>query len=220
LETLALNFLKAILIGLGASIPLGPLGIVCIQKSLNNGRWSGLAVGVGSSVADSFYAAIALFSISFVSEFLDRNRDWVMFVGGLIILIIGLQIALKNPIKDVRQPKKISGTGLLSDFVRGLLMTISNPGALVLMLGLFTFFHLDLGEGRTAYTVLIVLAGIFLGTVSWWFSLSSGISMFRKRFRLRQLLIINRISGTVIALIGLASVAQGLALLVFNQSLI
>jgi len=128
METMALNFLKAILIGLGASIPLGPLGIMCIQKTLSKGRWAGFSVGLGSTVADTFYATIALLSVTFISDFLDRNTDWVMLIGG--------------------------------------------------------------------------------------------ISLFRKRFRLRQMLIINRISGAVIALIGLASVADGLARLIFHQSLL
>ena len=141
LETVVINFLKAILIGLAASIPLGPLGIMCIQKALSKGRWAGFAVGLGSSIVDVFYAAIALFSVSFISEFLDRNRDWVMVIGGVIILLIGLQIALKNPIKDLRQPNRSghSGTRHVQDLLRGFLMTIGNPGALVLMLGLFAF---------------------------------------------------------------------------------
>lgn len=218
--TLALNFIKAVLIGLAASIPLGPLGIVCIQKSLNGGRWSGFAVGVGSSLGDTFYASIALFSVTFVSEFLERNRDWVILVGGIIIFLIGLQIALKNPVKDLRQPKKAMGSSRWQEGLRGLLMTISNPGALVLMLGLFAFFRFDLGEGPKVYAVLLALAGIFLGTALWWFTLSSCVSLFRKRLHLRQLLIINRISGSIIALIGLASLAEGLALLIFHQSLI
>lgn len=217
---MVINFLKAILIGLAASIPLGPLGIVCIQRSLNHGRWAGFAVGVGSSVADTFYAAIALLSVSFISEFLDRNREWVMLIGGVIILLIGLQIALKNPIKDLRQPRQTPGSGFVQDFFRGLLMTITNPGALVLMLGIFAFFGLDLGSNYHVFDVLVVLAGIFLGTVVWWFLLSSGISLFRKRFRLHQLLIINRVSGAAIALIGLASVVEGLAEVVFHQPLI
>ena len=217
-----LIFVKAILIGLAASIPLGPLGIVCIQRTLNRGRWSGFAVGVGSSVADTFYATIALFSVSIISEFLDLNRDWVMLIGGLIILFIGVQIALKNPIKDLRAPagKKSFGNGFIQDGVRGFLMTITNPGALVLMLGLFAFFSFDLEEGYRSYNVLLAIAGIFLGTNTWWFLLSSGIGRFRKRFRLRQMLIINRISGTLIALLGLASVVEGLAEIVFNQPLI
>lgn len=218
---MVLNFLKAILIGLAASIPLGPLGIMCIQKALSKGRWAGFAVGLGSSIVDVFYAAIALFSVSFISDFLDRNRIWVMLVGGVIILLIGLQIAMKNPIKDLQQSKTtpVSSSRHVKEVLRGFLMTISNPGALVLMLGLFAFFGLDLGTHYRAPAVLVVLAGIFLGTASWWFLLASGISLFRKRFRLRQMLVINRISGIIIALIGLASVVDSLAQLIFHQPL-
>ena len=221
METMALNFLKAILIGLSASIPLGPLGIACIQKTLNKGRWSGFAVGLGSSLVDVFYAAIALFSVSFISDFLDRNRIWVMLVGGVIIFLIGLQIALKNPIKDLRRPHAGSvGSRHAQDVLRGFLMTISNPGALVLMLGLFAFFGLILGDDYGVPAILIVLAGIFLGTVGWWFLLSSGISLFRKRFRLRQLIIINRVSGILIGILGMASLVEGLSQLIFHQSLL
>ena len=144
-----------------------------------------------------------------------------MLIGGIIILIIGLQIAFKNPIKDLRRPNAGSFSSRhFQEVGRGLLMTITNPGALVLMLGLFAFFHLDLGDSYKTVDVLVVLAGIFLGTAAWWFLLSSGISLFRKRFQLRQMLIINRISGAMIALLGLASLAEGLAQLIFHQSLI
>ena len=217
---MVLILIKAILIGLAASIPLGPLGILCIQKSLSDGRKAGFSVGVGSSIGDTFYAAISLFSLAFVSEFLERNRNWVMLIGGLIIFLIGLQIAIKNPIKDLRQRKQNRYAGAhAQEVVRGLLMTLSNPGALVLMLGLFAFFGLDLGEGYRVVDVALVLGGIFAGTLTWWFLLSSGISHFRGRFRLRQMIIINRISGIAIALVGLASIAEGLALLIFHQSL-
>lgn len=218
---MVLFFLKALLVGLTAAIPLGPLGIMCIQRTLSKGRWAGFAVGLGSSVADTFYATIALLSVSYISQFLDRNRIWVMLIGGAIVLGIGLQIALKNPIKDLRRP--IAGSlssRRARDLLKGFLMTITNPGALVLMLGLFAFFGLDLGDGSHPEAAGFVLGGIFLGTAAWWFLLSSGISLFRKRFRLRQIIAINRISGILIAVIGLSSLAEGLAQLIFYQSLL
>lgn len=218
---MVLFFLKALLVGLTAAIPLGPLGIMCIQRTLSKGRWAGFAVGLGSSVADTFYATIALLSVSYISQFLDRNRIWVMLIGGAIVLCIGLQIALKNPIKDLRRP--IAGSlssRRARDLLKGFLMTITNPGALVLMLGLFAFFGLDLGDGSHPEAAGFVLGGIFLGTAAWWFLLSSGISLFRKRFRLRQIIAINRISGILIAVIGLSSLAEGLAQLIFHQSLL
>ena len=217
---MVLNFIKAILIGLGASIPLGPLGIMCIQKTLSKGGWAGFAVGLGSTIADTFYASIALFSVTFINEFLERNSNWVMLIGGIVIFLIGLQIALKNPIKDLQRPNAGAiRTRHAQEALRGFLMTITNPGALVLMFGLFAFVRLDLSNATT-YSVLLVLAGIFAGTAGWWFLLSSGINLFRKRFHLRQMLIINRVSGIMIALLGLASVVEGLAQLVFHQTLL
>ena len=193
---------------------------MCIQKTLSKGRWAGFAVGLGSTVADTFYASIALFSVTFINEFLERNSSWVMLIGGIVIFLIGLQIALKNPIKDLQRPNAGAiRTRHAQEALRGFLMTITNPGALVLMFGLFAFVRLDLTDATT-YSVLLVLAGIFVGTAGWWFLLSSGINLFRKRFRLRQMLIINRVSGILIALLGLASVVEGLIQLVFHQSML
>ena len=171
-----LIFIKAILIGLAASIPLGPLGIMCIQKTLSKGRWSGFAVGLGAALGDTFYAVISLFSISFLSSFLNESSDWVMLVGGLIIFVIGLQIAIKNPIKDLQRHKVQPASLPAKDVLRGLLMTLSNPGALVLMLGLFAFFRLSLADvGGNPIAIAVVVGGILLGTTGWWFLLSGGI---------------------------------------------
>lgn len=203
------NIIKAFLIGLAASIPLGPVGIMCIQKTLSKGRSNGFAFGAGAAVGDVFYSAIALFSLAFVSEFIDTNRLWVMLIGGAIIIFIGLHIAIKNPVKEINS--QVTGSSRhVQDILTGLLMTLSNPGALVLMLGLFAFFNLNLGDNYQPYNVSIILASIFAGTLTWWFSLSWTVSIFRKRFRLRQLITVNRIAGVAIAALGLFSVAEAL----------
>jgi threonine/homoserine/homoserine lactone efflux protein len=204
------NFIKAIIVGLGASIPLGPLGIMCIQKTISKGRNSGFSIGLGSSLADVFYATIALFSLSFINDFIDQNRPWVMLIGGVIIFFIGLNIAVSNPVRQIRQPKKSNGSKHAQEVLQGFAVTISNPGALVLLLGFFALVGIDIGEQYTRYSVVVILAGIFLGTALWWFILSTSINIFRRKFRLRQLLWINRISGTLIALLGLISAAEGL----------
>ncbi len=208
------NFIKAIIVGLGASIPLGPLGIMCIQKTISKGRYSGFSIGLGSSLADVFYATIALFSLSFINDFIDENRQWVMLIGGVVIFFIGLNIAVSNPVKQLRQPKKSNGSKHAQEVLQGFVVTISNPGALVLLLGFFALVGIDIGGHYTRYSVVVILAGVFLGTALWWFTLSTGINIFRRRFRLRQLLWINRVSGTLIALLGLISAAEGLFRLV------
>lgn len=203
------NIIKAILIGLGASIPLGPIGIMCIQRTLSKGRSAGFALGLGASFSDAIYSAIALFSLAFIDSFLETNRLWVMLIGGVIIFFVGLKIAIKNPVKELNS--QVAGGGkCLQDFLTGFLMTIANPGALVLMLGLFAYFDLNLGDSYKPYDVSLVLAGIFGGTALWWFSLSWAISRFRTKFRLSQIIKINRYSGIIIALLGILSVAEAL----------
>jgi len=210
------NVIKAILIGLGASIPLGPLGIMCVQRTLSKGRGAGFALGLGASLSDVIYSAIALFSLSFIATLLETNRLWVMLIGGVIIVFMGVKIALKNPVKDINA--QVAGGGrLLQDFLTGFLMTIANPGALVLMLGLFAYFNLNLGENYKAYDVSLVLAGIFCGTSLWWFFLSWAISKFRSKIRLSQLITVNRISGILIMLLGFYSVAESLFLLFLKK---
>jgi len=215
MENLVVNFIKALIIGLGASIPLGPVGVLCIQKTISKGRWAGLSLGLGSSITDLFYSGVALLSLSFVSEFLDHHRTMVILVGGVIILFVGLNIAFKNPVKQLRQsnnPSKRSNH--VTDGLQGFAMTISNPGALVLLLGLFAFVGIKPESYSEPLSIATMMAGVFIGTLIWWFILSSVINKFRKHFRLRQLLLLNRICGTMIAAFGLIATIEGIAELI------
>lgn len=215
METLLVNFIKALIIGLGASIPLGPVGVLCIQKTISKGRWSGFSLGVGSSVTDIFYSGVALLSLSFVSEFLDRNRVWVILIGGIIILFVGLNIALKNPVKQLRQRNNHqSRPNHITDGLQGFAMTITNPGALVLMLGIFAFVGVTPESYNEPFLIMVMMGGVFIGSVCWWFVLSSAINRFRKHFQLRQLLVLNRVCGTLIAVCGLIAMVGGIAELI------
>jgi len=207
---LLINFIKALFIGLGASIPLGPVGVLCIQKTISKGRWAGFSLGIGSSITDIFYAGVALLSLSFVSEFLDKNRPWVILIGGIIILFVGLDIALKNPVKQLRQRNAPQNKpNVFTEGLQGFAMTITNPGALVLMLGLFAFVGITPESFTKPLSIAVMLGGVFLGTATWWFTLSSVINRFRKHFQLRQLLILNRVCGTMVAIFGLIATIDG-----------
>lgn len=215
MENLIVNFVKALIIGLGASIPLGPVGVLCIQKTISKGRWSGFSLGIGSSVTDIFYSGVALLSLSFVSQFLDRNRVWVILIGGIIILFVGLKIAFQNPVKQLRQKNSPqSKSNHITDGLQGFAMTITNPGALVLMLGLFAFVGIKPESFSEPLSFAVMVGGVFIGTSLWWFVLSSVINRFRKHFQLRQLLILNRVCGTLIAVFGLIATIEGIAELI------
>ncbi|MBQ1218830.1 MAG: LysE family transporter, partial [Bacteroidales bacterium] len=125
---------KGIIVGIGASIPLGPLGVLCVQKTLSKGRNCGLITGLGASVSDTFYAAISLLGLAFLQNIIDQNMDWVMLLGGIVIAFIGVKIFKTNPIKQIRQKK--SSKSYVEDFFEAFFMTITNPGSLLLILGL------------------------------------------------------------------------------------
>lgn len=200
--------IKGFIVGLGASIPLGPLGVLCVQKTISKGRNSGFFTGLGASVSDTFYAGIALLSFAFVDNFIAEHRAVIMLIGGIIIVLIGLKVYLTNPIKQIKQ--KNTNKKHLEDFIEALIMTISNPGAMFLILGLFAVVGLRSPSGGEEISAITILWGVFLGTVTWWFFLTTTINRFRKRFRLRQLMFINRIAGVAIATLGIVSVFDGI----------
>lgn len=207
-------FLKGMIIGIGASIPLGPIGVLCIQKTLSKGRLTGFMTGLGASISDTFYSAISMLGLFLVDDFVNKNKAMVLIIGGLVIALIGIKVYMSNPVKQIKQ-KKSSSRGL-TDMLESLAMTITNPGSIFLILAMFTLVRLDMtifSEEESTRAVFVVLAAIFLGSALWWFFLSTIINIFRKKFRLKQLIIINKISGIVIAALGVISFGEGLFLI-------
>lgn len=213
---MALDLIKGIIVGICASIPLGPVGILCIQKTLSKGKVSGLITGLGTAVADNLFASIALLSLSFVDGLLTTYRDWVFIGGGVFVVIYGITLVRKNPIKQVRRPKEFKSSHFLPDFASSFFMTISNPGALLLLIGIFAVMGVDLNATKTGIVVALILLGVFIGSSIWWFTLTSIINHFRNKFRLRQLLLVNRIAGIVIVVLGLISMFEGLSRIVLE----
>ena len=187
------ELLKGLIVGVCASVPLGPIGVLCIQRTLSKGRNSGFITGLGAAVSDTFFAAIALLSLSFVQRILSDYQ------------------AIKQ-IKRIKSGDK----RYWQDFFSTVLMTVSNPGAFFLMLGLFAFIGIDGGDGNGAYNIIAsALAGVFIGAALWWYALSTSINMFRNKLRLRQLIMINRVAGVAIIVLGVISIFEGLYRILF-----
>ena len=132
-----------------------------------------------------------------------------MMAGGVIVGIFGVKLFMTNPVKQIRRPK-YGNRHYWQDFFSTLLMTISNPGAFFLMLGLFAFIGISRSEAEPLERIAVTLAGVFTGAVLWWHILSTSINLFRNKLRLRQLIMINRIAGVVIMVLGLISLFEGL----------
>ena len=191
--------IKGIVVGIAVSAPLGPLGILTIQRTINKGFFSGFFSGFGAAFADIIYAAIAGFGVSIIAVFLETYQLPIRLLGGLLIAALGVKIFYANPIKQIRK-QRAQKTNFFSDFVSSFFITITNPLTVIFFGAVFA--GLGLEEDSSGSAVTYTLIGIFAGASIWWLSLTLIINIFRKKIRLRNLWWINKITGSLIVIFG------------------
>ncbi|MGE0089548.1 MAG: LysE family translocator [Bacteroidales bacterium] len=197
-------FLKGIIVGLLASIPLGPVGVLCIQRTLNKGRFSGFLSGMGAATVDAIFALIAALGLTFIINFIEQQRFFIQIIGGIVLIIMGLIIFYKNPVKQMRRQKRGKSTPY-QDFFSVFLLTLSNPVAVFLFVAALASINIVSVESPILST-LFVVSGVFLGALFWWVLLISFVDLFRKKFRLKQLWWINKIAGVLITAFGIFAI--------------
>ena len=180
-------------IGLLASIPLGPIGVLCIQRTLQRGRLSGFVSGLGAAASDTLYAIIAGFSLSYIVSFIEQQAFWLQLGGAFILIILGVHIFRSNPAVQLRRQRH-NKTSLIQDFASTFLLTISNPLAVFIFIAFFAGFRVvDPNAGIIGQLILIF--GVFIGASLWWLTLTSIVGFFRSAVNLRRLYWINKIAG-------------------------
>ena len=192
--------IKGILVGLLASIPLGPIGIMCIQRTLCNSHRSGFVSGLGAATADTIFAIVALFSLSIVMSFIENNLIFIKVLGGIAVIVVGMTIFLKNPVVQIKR-NRAGKTSLWSNYISVFLITLTNPAFILMFVALFAAFGVSYEVVGYCDGIIMIL-GVFCGTSLWWFLLTFSISFLRKKFRPRHLLWMNRISGAIIVVLG------------------
>lgn len=195
---------KGILIGLLVSIPLGPIGVLVIQRTVNKSRISGLLSGMGAALSDTLYAIVAGFSLTFVIEFIHLHEIIFRTIGAVVVLALGINIFFKNPVKDFRRDR-LRGNTHFQDIISSFLVTLSNPLTVLVFLAVFTSSGVAVYMEKP-YHALFVILGIFLGAFLWWFSLSGIVSLFRHKINLRVLWWVNKTAGAIIVLFVLVTV--------------
>ncbi|MGQ1909291.1 LysE family translocator [Marinifilum sp. RC60d5] len=193
---------KGIVVGLMVSIPLGPIGVLIIQKTIQKGRLAGFISGMGAAVADMFYATVAAFGLGIVLNFIKTQEFYLQLIGSIFLVYVGMRIFLTNPVKQIRGAKKTGKKGMLGDFLSIFFLTASNPIAVFVFVAVFAGTSI-FGSNPTLRIELFLILGVLLGGGLWWYTLSTIINAFRKKFRLKQLFWINKISGIIIAVLGL-----------------
>ena len=187
--------LNGIVIGFSASVPLGPIGVLCIQKTINKGRLSGFFSGLGAATADTIYAVISGFGLTIISNFIINQQTYLKIFGSFVLLYLGIKIFLTNPGIQIRKQSK--DKRLFHDFLSIFLLTISNPITLFVFAAVFTGFGIV--ESKSGFgSIAELVTGVLFGATLWWTILTTLISVFRNRIRLRNLLWINKISGVLI----------------------
>jgi len=206
-------FLKGLLVGLLVSAPMGPIGVLCVQKTINKGRFMGFFSGLGAATADTTYAVLAAFGVTYITNFMNQNRLAFQIFGIAILLFLGFRMLLKNPISQYRYYRtSTKRTNAISDYISVFFLTVSNPLTIVFFGAAFSMLGL-MSEENSFYNGLSLVWGVFAGAVAWWFTLTYLVDIFRKHFRLRGILWLNRISGIVIIVL---SVVLGIKFFFFS----
>jgi len=193
-----LFIIKGLLIGISVSAPLGPIGVLCIQRTLNKGFKSGFVSGAGAASADIIYAIIAGFSITYISDFLIEYQTYIRIIGGAFLILVGIRISISNPAKQIRK-LRVKGNNYYKDYITSFLITVSNPITILAFGAFFTAFDM-IDKNVNNFDITIMIIAVFSGSLIWWISLISIVTIFKTRIRLRNLLWINRITGILIVL--------------------
>jgi len=200
----ALTLLSGVIIGLSIAAPVGPIGVLCIRRTLAKGWRAGLVSGLGAATADAFYGGIAAFGLAFVSDFLVQQQVWLRVIGGVFLVFLGVRTILAKPNEKSQEDKKL---GLAGAYGSTLLLTLTNPVTIISFVAVFASLGLGNTAGDYGSATLLVLS-VFAGSATWWLVLSGSVSMLRRKVTQRVMMWINRISGTIIMGFGIVAVVS------------
>lgn len=192
--------LRGILIGILVSAPMGPIGMLCIQRTLGKGRWPAFFTGVGAGISDLIYCLLTGLGLSFVTDFIETNQAVLQLIGSVVLLVYAGYLFGSNPSRALQTRGMQTGTWW-KDLVTGFLLTFSNPLILFFIIGLFARFSFLAPEFK-AYHYVAGYIAIFAGAILWWFGVTWGVNKMRSHFNLRSLWLLNRIVGAIIMIMG------------------
>ncbi len=197
-------YLRGLLIGISIAAPVGPIGVLCIRRTLAEGRLSGLVSGLGAATADAVYGMIAGFGLTFISVFLVAQQNWLSFFGGIFLCYLGIRTFLSHPPQDAAQAES---QGLLRNYLSIFFLTLTNPMTILSFAAIFAGVGLADSTRDYASAVWLVL-GVFCGSALWWLILGFGVSLFRERVTPQWMLWINRVSGIIVFAFGVLALSN------------
>jgi len=194
--------LRGLVIGFSIAAPVGPIGVLCMRRTLAEGRAAGLLSGLGAATADAIYGFIAGFGLTYASNILVGYQFWIRLLGGLFLCYLGLRTFVSKPAKP---PDHVKGEGLLRDYASTFLLTLTNPMTIISFAAVFAGLGIGSAAGNYGSATFLVL-GVFAGSAAWWLILSGGVSIFRSKFSPRSLGWVNKAAGIVILGFGVLAI--------------
>lgn len=206
------NFIQiltsGLLIGIFVSAPMGPIGMLVIQRTLNKGRRPALFTGVGAALSDLTYSLLTGLGLSFVTDFITTNELLLQIIGSVVLIGFAFYLFRKNPTLALKKPDDVPNS-FWKDFATGFLFTFANPLILFFIIGLFARFNFVLPEFRY-YHYIVGYVSIFAGALLWWWLITFFVNKVRNHFNMRSLWIFNRIIAGILSIMALYGLYNGI----------
>jgi threonine/homoserine/homoserine lactone efflux protein len=198
--------LKGIAIGFALAAPVGPLGLICIRRTLAHGSKRGLLVGLSAAAADILYGIVAAFGVTLISDFIYNQQQWIRLIGGLVLIILGYHTVRSRPSTDT----ETNGTnGNIRAVFSTFLLALTNPMTLFTFAAVFASVGLKEISGNHIFGLFLV-GGIFLGTMGWFTLLTTLVYFFKNRINTNGISLVNRIAGSILILFGIVTLCSRL----------
>jgi threonine/homoserine/homoserine lactone efflux protein len=197
------SLIKGIAIGLFFAVPVGPIGVLCIRRSIASGFKSGLTTGLGAATADAIFGGIAAFGLTTISSFLVGQTLLLGLIGGLFLCYLGLVTYWSTPKERAVSHTSVEFRGV---YFSTLVLTITNPMSILLFGAAFAGFGIANSPGQFNPSALVI--GVFAGSTAWWIVLSASVAYFRSRFDSKRIRMVNQLSGLVICGFGIYTLAR------------
>jgi threonine/homoserine/homoserine lactone efflux protein len=192
-------FVKGLIIGFALAAPVGPIAAICVQRTMNHGRFAGFLSGLGSAAADAVYGTAAAFGATFLSEFLVEHGSWLQKVGGAILIVLGIRLFMTRP----KERSGVRGSrGKLGLFLSTFFLTLTNPMTFLAFGAIFATMGLGAVRGHSILTIDLV-GGVTLGAAAWWSLLVLAVHAVRRHFTYEKLIWVNRGAGIFVIAVGL-----------------